>query len=109
MICDPDEKEYIRKSAKIRKGHVKRDHALNQNFVDVPVIQSKDAESIYSVPLLMAKEHLDEISLEKLRMPNKDDLNLADWNVFLNKLKNPNSSVNIGYTTEMDNWPFRVR
>ena len=60
------------------------------------VIQSKDAESIYNVPLLMAKEHLDEISLEKLRMPNKDDLNLSDWNVFLNRLKNPKSSVKIG-------------
>ncbi len=60
------------------------------------VIQSKDAESIYNVPLLMAKEHLDEISLEKLRMPNKDDLNLSDWNVFLNRLKNPKSSVKVG-------------
>jgi CTP synthase len=66
------------------------------NVLNRAVIQSKDAESIYNVPIDMAKEHLDEITLEKLRMPSKNELNLSNWNSFLTKLNNPQSSVMIG-------------
>ena len=66
------------------------------NVLNRAVIQSKDAESIYHVPLHMAKEHLDEITLEKLRMPSKKPLDLSNWNTFINKLNNTNESISIG-------------
>ncbi|WP_020532892.1 CTP synthase [Flexithrix dorotheae] len=65
--------------------------------VDVSsVIQSIDAESIYDVPLLMRKERLDEIVLEKLKIGKTKDPNLETWKGFLGKLKNPTKEVNIG-------------
>ncbi|MBX2844459.1 MAG: CTP synthase [Flammeovirgaceae bacterium] len=65
--------------------------------VDVSsVIQSIDAESIYDVPLLMRKERLDEIVIEKLKIGKTVDPNLETWKGFLGKLKNPTKEVNIG-------------
>ncbi len=59
------------------------------------VIESIDAETIYDVPLLMKKEKLDERVLAKLKLPNKNEPDLESWKVFLGKLKNPLSEVNI--------------
>ena len=46
------------------------------NVAPNAVIQSIDAETIYDVPLLMMKENLDEVVLEKLHMPSDQDRNL---------------------------------
>lgn len=59
------------------------------------VIESIDAETIYDVPLLMKKEKLDERVLAKLKLPNKNEPDLENWKVFLGKLKNPLSEVQI--------------
>lgn len=59
------------------------------------VIESIDADTIYDVPLLMKKEKLDERVLAKLKLPNKNEPDLESWKVFLGKLKNPLSEVNI--------------
>ncbi|WP_018342204.1 CTP synthase [Cytophaga aurantiaca] len=59
------------------------------------VIESIDAETIYDVPLLMKKEKLDERVLAKLKLPNKSEPDLETWKVFLGKLKNPLSEINI--------------
>jgi CTP synthase len=60
------------------------------------VIESRDAESIYDVPLLMQAEELDKVVLEKLGLPTKSVPNLDSWKNFLNRLKNPKTEVNIG-------------
>jgi len=60
------------------------------------VIQSINAPTIYEVPINMLKEKLDTIVLRKLKMPLKDEPHLADWNEFIEKIKNPDSEVNIG-------------
>jgi CTP synthase len=60
------------------------------------VIEAKDAESIYDVPLLMQAEELDKVVLEKLGLPKKASPNLSDWKTFLEKLKHPTSEVSIG-------------
>ncbi len=60
------------------------------------VIEALDAETIYDVPLLMRKERLDEIVLEKLRLPKEGKPDIEAWKNFLGKLKNPTSEVNIG-------------
>jgi CTP synthase len=60
------------------------------------VIESRDAESIYDVPLLMQAEELDKVVLEKLGLPSKNSPELGKWKEFLTRLKNPIQEVNIG-------------
>lgn len=60
------------------------------------VIESRDAETIYDVPLLMQSEELDKVVLEKLNLPSKSSPNLDTWKSFLNTLRNPTQEVNIG-------------
>ena len=59
------------------------------------VIQSIDASTIYDVPNLMLKEGLDKVVLEKLKL--KSDIpDLRQWNVFLQRHKNPKDKITIG-------------
>jgi CTP synthase len=60
------------------------------------VIESIDASSIYSVPLLMMKEQLDKTVLSKLKLPQKNEPNMESWKDFLGRLKNPTADVRIG-------------
>jgi CTP synthase len=60
------------------------------------VIESRDAESIYDVPLLMQEEELDKVVLEKLGLPSKSTPKLDSWKLFLERLKNPKDDVVIG-------------
>jgi CTP synthase len=60
------------------------------------VIESRDAESIYDVPLLMQAEELDKVVLEKLGLPTKSIPDLSNWTSFLGKLKNPANEITIG-------------
>jgi len=58
--------------------------------VDVDsVIQSKDASTIYDVPLMMEKEKLDKVVLKKLEISNYSSTNMNVWADFVNKLKSP--------------------
>jgi len=74
---------------------IRRKLALFCNVELSSVIESLDADSIYDVPLLMKKERLDEIVLEKLHLPNSKEPDIQDWKQFLGKLKNPTSEVTI--------------
>ncbi len=60
------------------------------------VIESRDAESIYDVPILMQAEELDKVVLEKLNLNTKSIPDLTQWKEFLTRLKNPKSTVTIG-------------
>jgi len=60
------------------------------------VIESRDADTIYDVPLLMQQEELDKVVLEKLQLSSKTSPNLDAWKEFLHTLKNPKHEVNIG-------------
>ena len=65
--------------------------------VDVDsVIQSKDASTIYDVPLMMEKEKLDKVVLKKLEISNYSSTNMNVWADFVNKLKSPKNTINIG-------------
>jgi len=66
------------------------------NVVPEAVIESRDAASIYDVPLLMQSEELDEIVLKKLGLSRKSVPNLDSWKSFLHNLKNPTSEITIG-------------
>ncbi|TNE74722.1 MAG: CTP synthase [Bacteroidetes bacterium] len=60
------------------------------------VIESRDADSIYDVPILMQAEELDKVVLEKLNLPTKSVPDLNNWVEFLRKLKSPTSTVTVG-------------
>ena len=60
------------------------------------VIEARDANTIYEVPLLMEKEKLDQVVLSKLGLPVPENIELAGWKDFLHKLKNPKMEVKIG-------------
>ena len=60
------------------------------------VIESIDAKSIYEVPLLMQDEELDLRVLTRLGLPLDDKPTLDKWNLFLENLNNPKTTVNIG-------------
>ena len=49
------------------------------------VIQSIDVSTIYEVPNKIREQRLDEIVLQKMGLPLKDEPQLEDWNDFLNK------------------------
>ena len=59
------------------------------------VIESMDASTIYEVPLLMQKEKLDVITLEKLNMPGKGETDLGHWKKFVDKVRHPSKKVRI--------------
>ncbi len=60
------------------------------------VIEAIDAETIYDVPLLLRKEKLDQIVLDKLRINTNMKPNLDKWKRFLMRLKNPMNEIQIG-------------
>lgn len=61
------------------------------------VIESMDASTIYEVPLLMHREKLDRVVLQKLGFnPDSTSHDLSNWNNFLGRHKNPKSEVTVG-------------
>ncbi len=60
------------------------------------VIESIDADTIYDVPLLMQNEELDKVVLHKLRLEDEGEPNLDKWKAFLERHKNPKSTIKIG-------------
>ncbi len=70
--------------------------ALFCNVSPTSVIECIDAQTIYDVPILMHKENLDVEILKKLKMKPSSEPDLADWENFVYKLKNPKGEVTIG-------------
>ncbi len=75
---------------------LRRKVALFCNVHEKAVIESRDVSTIYEVPLLMFKEKLDEIILEKLGLPVSEKVDLDPWRSFVNKVKQPKRKVKIG-------------
>lgn len=75
---------------------MRRKIALFCNVQINSVIESLDADSIYSVPLLMRKEQLDERVIKRLRLTGgAQQPDLEVWKDFLGRLKNPTEEVTI--------------
>lgn len=66
------------------------------NVAPDAVIESIDAETIYDVPMLMQNEELDKVVLDKLRLDTSGEAELTKWNQFLERHKNPKTSIKIG-------------
>ncbi|MDP2088017.1 MAG: CTP synthase [Flavobacteriaceae bacterium] len=76
--------------------NIKEKLALFCNVHKEDVIEAIDAKTIYEVPNLMLKEGLDKVVLEKLELSTENQPTLTAWNIFLDKLKNPKNTVEIG-------------
>ena len=66
-------------------------------FCSVPeeaVITARDVESIYDVPLVLARERLDEQVLQNLNLPT-DKPNLEPWRELAHRLSHPTGDINI--------------
>lgn len=87
IVCRTEEPLY---------NDLKRKIALFCNVQPDAVIEARDADTIYSVPLEMQKEKLDEIALKLLKMPLGKEASLDRWKEFLSKLRYPKSVVTIG-------------
>ena len=74
---------------------MRRKIALFCNVKINSVIESLDADTIYSVPLLMLKEELDARVISKLRLQGGHAPDLEEWKEFLGRLKNPTEDVTI--------------
>ncbi|MBP6153847.1 MAG: CTP synthase [Chitinophagales bacterium] len=60
------------------------------------VIEAMDAETIYDVPLNLKNEKLDTIVLNKFGYSDVREIELPEWNNFLQRFKYPKKEVTIG-------------
>jgi CTP synthase len=67
---------------------IKKKIALFCNVPEEAVITAKDVETIYEVPLVLAKEGVDAILLKDLDLPYRDK-SMDDWVEMVRKAKNP--------------------
>lgn len=87
IVCRTEEPLY---------SDLKKKIALFCNVKVDAVIEARDADSIYGVPLEMQQEKLDVICLKLLDLPLGDEPDLSKWKEFLNKLRYPKTKVRIG-------------
>ena len=87
---------------------IKKKIALFCNVPEDAVITAKDVETIYEVPLVLAKEGLDAILLKLLDLPYRDK-HMDDWIGMVEKVRNPSAGeVTVGivgkYVTYEDSY-----
>ena len=74
---------------------VRQKIALFCNVNPEAVIAARDVETIYEIPLIFAREGLDETLLDMLKLPH-DRRDLSKWEELVAKIKHPERSVRIG-------------
>ena len=77
-------------------NEIRRKVALFCNVTPDAVIEALDAPSIYEVPLKMAREKLDVLVLQKLKLRPPHRADLSSWKAFVHQLNHPKHSVHIG-------------
>lgn len=83
---------------------IKEKIALFCNVTNEDVISAFDVSSIYEVPLILGKERLDEIVLEKLNIKN-GKANLKEWKKIVHRIEHPNDRVTIGICGKYNSVP----
>lgn len=59
------------------------------------VVECKDVDTIYQVPLELQAQNFDQVVLKTLNLPYDQTPDLKDWKNFLKKYKNPKKKVEI--------------
>jgi CTP synthase len=87
IVCRTEEPLY---------NDLKKKIALFCNVRPEAVIEARDADTIYGVPIEMMVEKLDVIALKLLELPLGSEPELLKWKEFLTKLRYPKTKVTIG-------------
>ncbi len=77
-------------------AEIRRKIALFCNVRDASVIEAMDASTIYEVPTLMQQERLDQRVLYMLDIYDDKTADMAAWEEFVKRLKEPKHTVKIG-------------
>ncbi|MHB8904708.1 MAG: CTP synthase [Melioribacteraceae bacterium] len=81
--------------------------ALFTNVKTEAVISAYDCATIYEVPLVLYDQNLDQIILDRLKLPELN-IKLEDWRNFVDTIKNPSGTVKIAvagkYTDNKDSY-----
>ncbi len=75
---------------------IRRKIALFCNVEISSVIEAITADTVYDVPLLMLKENLDRVVINKLKLRERKEPDLKGWKDFLGRLKNPTKEIHVG-------------
>lgn len=59
------------------------------------VIECKDLETIYEVPMYLQKQNFDEVVMKGLDLKSDKESDLKEWKTFLKKFQNPKRTVEI--------------
>lgn len=68
-------------------------------FCDIPeenVIECRDAESLYEIPLQLSKQHMDDLVINRLDLDAKYDTQLDEWKHLLETVNNLDGEITIG-------------
>lgn len=69
--------------------------ALFCNVQKAAVIEAVDTENIYEIPLIFHQQNLDWLICQMLSIPSREP-DLAQWQEFVQKAKNPKATIEIG-------------
>ncbi|SLM94221.1 CTP synthase [Corynebacterium casei] len=69
--------------------------ALMADVEEEGVVSCPDSPSIYDIPEVLYKEHLDTFVIRKLGLPFRD-VDWTQWGDLLDRVRNPRSSVTVG-------------
>ncbi len=70
--------------------------ALFCNVSQSAVIMAQDVSTVYEVPLALEAEHLDDLIINLLNLPDTQKPDLHNWRDFVDIIKNSSHSVTIG-------------
>jgi len=80
------------------EADVKEKISMFSGVAPQAVIESKDAEVLYEMPLKMQEQHLDDIVCELLDLhPKIERADLSAWEALIERIKHPKQSVTIGF------------
>jgi CTP synthase len=86
---------------------IKAKIALFANLRPNNVVTAPDVDNIYKLPLVLAKEGLDDRICRMLNLPLRK-LQLGEWKTFLDRMDRPRANVSIGvigkYTEQTDSY-----
>ncbi|HOP49995.1 MAG TPA: CTP synthase [Ignavibacteriales bacterium] len=82
-----------RSESKLTKD-IRKKIGLFCNVEPNAVASAYDCSTIYEVPLVLYKGKIDTLVLKKLKLP-ENKISLENWEKFVNKIKNPKSTVEI--------------
>ncbi|WP_239762108.1 CTP synthase [Mammaliicoccus sp. I-M35] len=60
------------------------------------VIECRDADTLYQIPLALKEQHMDDIVIERLDLEATPEAELTEWNQLLDTVRNLEGSVKIG-------------